>query len=382
MTKDPSVRTGSLIAASASESSDILYATGFSAADEYICVELPEGRRIAVVSSLELQRARREVRPGVEVLDRAVVMRERTAAAPGERDFLVLISRRFGIGKWLVPERFPLAYADALRRAGIDVQAVSGDFFPERAVKSPDEIEHIRASMNATQDAMYQVQDFLKESVIGADDVLFWHDKPLTCEYIRAEIEAEFKRRGFSAERTIIACGTDASAPHCIGSGPVRAHETLVADIFPRCDATGYWGDMTRTFVKGKASPVAVKAFEAVLLASEKVLGMLRQGVTGKDAHLLAAATLENAGFRTGLDGKGIPCGFFHGLGHGVGLDIHENPRLSPANPTALCAGSVVSVEPGLYDPSWGGIRLEDLVVVREDSCENLCSMPKELEIF
>lgn len=380
MQKESSVRTGSLIAASASESSDILYATGFYAADEYIFVELPEGRRIAVVSSLELQRARKEVRPGVEVMDRAVIMRSKDVPTT-EKDFLVRLSRCFDIGCWLVPKRFPLAYADTLRRAGIEVQAVPGDFFPERAVKRPDEIGHIREAMKVTQNAMYQVQDFLKESVIGADNVLFWHDKPLTSEYIRAEVEAEFKRRGYSAEHTIIACGADASAPHCIGSGPVRAHETLVADIFPRCDATGYWGDMTRTFVKGKASPVAKKAFDAVLRASNSVLGKLRQGVTGKDMHLLAAATLEEAGFRTGLDGNGVPCGFFHGLGHGVGLDIHEDPRLSPANPAALNAGSVVSVEPGLYDPSWGGIRLEDLVVITEDSCENLCTMPKELEI-
>ena len=375
-----SIRTGCLIAASSSESSDILYATGFSAADEFICADLPEGRRVAVVSSLELQRARKEVRPGVEVMDRADIMRSRKVPA-GEKNFFVCLSRCFDIGCWLVPERFPLAYADKLRQAGIAVQAVSGDFFPERAVKRPDEIEHIREAMKVTQDAMYQVQDFLKDSTVGPDGVLIWHEKPLTCEYIRSEIEAEFKRRGYSAERTIIACGADASAPHCIGSGPVRAHETLVADIFPRCDATGYWGDMTRTFVKGKASPVAKKAFEAVLLASNKVLSVLRQGVTGKDMHLLAAAILEEAGFRTGLDGNGVPCGFFHGLGHGVGLDIHENPRLSPANPSPLKAGGVVSVEPGLYDPSWGGIRLEDLAVIREDTCENLCTMPKELEI-
>jgi Xaa-Pro aminopeptidase len=155
----------------------------------------------------------------------------------------------------------------------------------------------------------------------------------------------------------------------------------VVADIFPRSDRTGYWGDMTRTFVKGKASEIVRKAFDAVKQASEESLKMLKAGVPGADVHRTAARTMENLGFRTGRDANGIPCGFIHGLGHGVGLDIHENPRLSPANPNPLAAGSVVSVEPGLYDPSWGGIRLEDLVLVTEDGYENFCTMPKELEI-
>lgn len=154
-----------------------------------------------------------------------------------------------------------------------------------------------------------------------------------------------------------------------------------MADIFPRSDRTGYWGDMTRTFVKGKASPVALRAFHAVRQASEEVLKVLKAGRPGAEYHDLAARVLESAGFRTGRGADGLPRGFFHGLGHGVGLDIHEDPRLAPSGVTQLQPGNVVSVEPGLYDPAWGGIRLEDLVVVRADGCENFCTMPKELEI-
>ena len=371
--------TGRLIEAASTTSSDILYGSGFHAADDFIYFEM-QGMKAVVVSMLEYQRALQEVHKGVEVIDRIEILR----SFPREeyrQDFLVLLSRKYQIRRWIVPGNFPLSKADTLRAAGICVESVSGDFFPERDRKNPTEVEAIRASMRATENAMRQVEHYLRESIVNKDGILVYNDNVLTCEYIRAEVEAEFKRNGYSADRTIIACGKDASAPHCIGFGPVYAGQPVVADIFPRSDRTGYWGDMTRTFVKGQASEIVRKAFKAVKLASEESLKILKAGVPGADVHRTAARTMEQAGFRTGRDANGIPCGFIHGLGHGVGLDIHENPRLSPANPNPLAAGCVVSVEPGLYDPSWGGIRLEDLVLVTDDGYENFCTMPKELEI-
>ena len=373
------IGTGRLIEASSTTSSDILYGSGFHAADDFIYFEM-EGTRAVVVSMLEYQRALQEVHKGVQVIDRIEILRSFSREEYKE-NFLVLLSRKYNIKHWLVPGNFPLSKADDLRKAGIRVDCVSGDFFPERDRKNAAEVEAIRASMQTTENAMRQVERFLRESVVNEEGLLVWNGSVLTCDFIRAEVEAEFKRNGYSADRTIIACGKDASAPHCIGYGPIRAGEPVVADIFPRSDRTGYWGDMTRTFVKGKASEIVRKAFDAVKQASEESLKMLKAGVPGADVHRTAARTMENLGFRTGRDANGIPCGFIHGLGHGVGLDIHENPRLSPANPNPLAAGCVVSVEPGLYDPSWGGIRLEDLVLVTEGGYENFCTMPKELEI-
>ena len=372
-------RCGKLICASSAESSDILYASGFNAADEFLYFEL-EGKRTAVVSSLEYQRARSEAHAGVDIVDGSDIARSFPREERRQHP-AVLVSRKYGVTKWLVPGSFPLSHAEKLRTAGVDVIPVPGSFFPERAVKEEREIGFIRESMSATEDAMRQVESFLRESTIRTDGILELNGKILLCEWIRAEVEAEFKRKGFSASRTIIACGRDASAPHCIGSGPVRAGEPLVADIFPRSDRTGYWGDMTRTFVKGKASPQVLRAFQAVRHASEEVLKVLRAGRPGAEYHNLAARILELEGFRTERGADGLPRGFFHGLGHGVGLDIHEDPRLAPSGVTPLEPGNVVSVEPGLYDPAWGGIRLEDLVVVRTDGCENFCTMPKELEI-
>ena len=186
---------------------------------------------------------------------------------------------------------------------------------------------------------------------------------------------------GYTASRTIIACGIQCAAPHNIGSGPVKAGEPVVADIFPRSDASGYWGDMTRTFLKGKAPKSLMRAYNAVKKASETAMSMIRAGVIAADVHTAASETMAELGFRTGRGRDGMPCGFIHGLGHGVGLEIHEGPRVSPLNRKPLRSGNVISVEPGLYYPEWGGIRLEDLVVVTKDGYRNFNSMEKEFEI-
>ena len=198
---------------------------------------------------------------------------------------------------------------------------------------------------------------------------------------LRAEIEGFLKQRGCTAEQTITACGEDASQPHNLGSGPLLAGKPIVIDIFPRSDRSGYWGDMTRTFCKGKALPVVRKAFKSVLKASEIAQKMIRAGVCAADVHRAAAESMASDGFLTGHTPDGLPCGFIHGLGHGLGLEIHEGPRVSPINSKPLAAGNVVSVEPGLYHPSWGGIRLEDIVAVTKDGCHNFNTMEKELEL-
>ncbi|MBP5183183.1 MAG: aminopeptidase P family protein, partial [Lentisphaeria bacterium] len=235
--------------------------------------------------------------------------------------------------------------------------------------------------VRAVEEIMGALREMIREAKIGSSGVLELAGKVLTSEDLRRELEGNFKKMGFTANHTIIACGKDASAPHKTGQGPLRAHETIVADIFPRSDGTGYWGDMTRTFVKGKAPKEVKKAFKAVLGASKAVFKVLRAGATGAGVHAVASEYLKEAGFVTGKDANALPCGFFHGLGHGVGLEIHEGPRLSPLNPKKLSAGNVVSVEPGLYYADWGGIRLEDLAVVREEGAEDLNGMDMTLEI-
>ena len=366
-----------LIVASTEECADLLYAGSFRAPDEFLYYET-EKEKCIIVTPLEYARACKEAAGGIRVLQRSDLVKGEDMRTPVS----VLLSRRLGVKCWKVPARFPLCEAEKLRKEGIEVECSSGDvFFPEREVKKAREIRLIREAVLATEEIMKQFRQILVDSKVNAKGFLEYSGKVLTSEFLRSELESEFKRMGYSASQTIFAHGSQAAEPHNAGSGPIRAGEVVVADIFPRNDATGYWGDMTRTYVKGKAPSIVKKAYNAVLKASETAKGMLRAGVTGAEAHLAAAEVLRSAGFQTGHDKEGNPCGFFHGLGHGVGLEIHEEPRLSPLYKKKLKAGNVVSVEPGLYYSSWGGIRLEDLVLIRKDRCECFNTMDMELEL-
>lgn len=366
-----------LIIGSTAECADLLYAGGFDAPDEFLYYET-EGERCIVVSALEYARAASGVKPGVQVIDRIRFLNRRRPQA----SVAVNLSRLLGIGRWLVPARFPLGEAEKLRAAGIEVVCSGADsFFPEREVKSRSEQGAIRKSQAATEEIMREFRQILIESKINGKGFLEYRGRVLTSDFLRTELEAEFKRMGFSAKGTIFAHGPQGAEPHNTGSGPIRAGEPVVADIFPRSDRTGYWGDMTRTYVKGKAAPVVKRAFKAVLKASEAAKKLLRAGVTGAEVHQTAAEVLAQAGFMTGCGRDGKPCGFFHGLGHGVGLEIHENPRLSPLNPHPLQSGNVVSIEPGLYYSEWGGIRLEDLVAITPKGYRSFNTMEMELEI-
>lgn len=366
-----------LIIASTEESADLLYAGGFNAPDEFLYYET-ETEKCIVVSPLEYARAAGEANPGVKVIERSQFIDKEK---PGG-SITVNLSRALGIGRWLVPGRFPLIEAEKLRAAGIEVTCCpENSFFPERECKTASEIKAIRQSQAAAEEIMREFRQFLIDSKINARGYLEFRGKVLTSDFLRMELEGNFKRMGYTASRTIFAPGRQGAEPHNLGSGPIPAGEPVVADIFPRSDSTGYWGDMTRTYVKGKASPVVKRAFKAVLKASEAAKKMLHAGVTGAEAHQTAADVLTQAGFPTGCGRDGKPCGFFHGLGHGVGLEIHENPRLSPLNPNPLKSGNVVSVEPGLYYSNWGGIRLEDLVVITAQGIQCLNAMEMELEI-
>ena len=366
-----------LIIASTEESADLLYAGGFNAPDEFLYYETAEEKCI-VVSPLEYARAAGEANPEVRVIERSQFIDKEN---PGG-SIAVSLSRALGIDHWLVPARFPLIEAEKLRSAGIEATCCrENSFFPERECKTTAEVKAIRQSQAATEEIMREFRRILIDSKINARGYLEFHGKVLTSDFLRMELEGNFKRMGYTASRTIFAHGRQGAEPHNIGSGPIPADEPIVADIFPRSDSTGYWGDMTRTYVKGKASPVVKRAFKSVLKASEAAKKMLHAGVTGAEAHQTAADVLTQAGFPTGCGRDGKPCGFFHGLGHGVGLEIHENPRLSPLNPNPLKSGNVVSVEPGLYYSNWGGIRLEDLVVITAKGIQCLNTMEMELEI-
>ncbi len=372
-------RSGRLIAASPSVCADLLYAGGFNAPDGVLYFEAGREKGL-ILSPLEYGRAKSEASKKVRVFSREEFL---DADSPDRSDLALLVNltERTGISCWNVPSDFPLALADSLRARGIPVKALPGAFFPKREVKTASEIANIAEAERVTEEAMCYARDRIREAKVNAKGFLRHGGRIFTCEMLRSEIEGLLKERGYTASQTITACGWNASQPHNLGWGPIAAGKPIVVDIFPRSDSTGYWGDMTRTFCKGFAEPVVRKAFLSVRKAGEIARKMIRAGVCAAEVHLAAAESMAADGFQTGHTADGIPCGFIHGLGHGVGLEIHEGPRVSPLNRKPLRKGNVVSVEPGLYHPAWGGIRLEDLVVVTQDGCRNFNTMEKELEL-
>lgn len=274
-----------------------------------------------------------------------------------------------------MPSAFPLEYGDRLRGKGVRVTTRPDPFFPERLVKSEEEIAAIALTQRHTEAALEAALQILKESRIKGDQVL-WKGTPLSVEDLKKVINVSLMENDCVAQHTIVACGLDGVDPHNQGSGPIRPHESIVFDIFPRSSRTRYFADMTRTVVKGKASDDLRRMYDAVLAGQVRGIELVRDGASGQAIHEQVAGTLEALGFETGpTDGR--MQGFFHGTGHGVGLDIHEPPRISKTG-AGLKAGQVVTVEPGLYYSRWGAVRIEDLVVVEAGGCRNLTRAPKK----
>jgi len=361
--------------------------TGFLAPDPVIFFRVG-GRGHLAVSAMEYPRARREARVeevlsfdelGVEELARELRDGHRAYAAAAAR---ALLER--GAKSVAVPPGLGVAYADELRARGVELSPDGPLFSRMRRRKTEREISCIERTQRAVEEACRRALGILREAGVGEGGALSWRGEPLTSERLRSEIDVELLRRGCAAEGTIVAGGPQAADPHERGSGPLRAGETIIVDVFPRDQRTRYYADMTRTFVKGEPDGKLVRMHEAVLEAQRAALGMIRAGVNGRDVHRKVSEVLHEAGYKTALhdrrEGRPLTEGFMHGTGHGVGLEIHEAPRISTAD-EELLAGDVVTVEPGVYDPEVGGVRIEDLVVVTEEGCRNLTRFPKELVV-
>ena len=362
-----------LLIGSGENCADIRYATGVSTPDEFICF-VYEDEISAIFSPLEIDRAVSCAKPGVKVFS------ESEFSGPRRIDILCAIAEKCQCKTFAVSENFPFGVAETMRNAGLEVILHPGEFFPEREYKKPDEVKLITAAQRAAEAGFARAVEVLKNTDIS-NDLLFWEGEILTSEILRAEIDSAILRCNMLPAGTICAGGSQAAQPHNPGSGALKANSPIVMDIFPRSMQSGYWGDLTRTVVRGTASDVVKRAYDAVFEAREYAKSILRPGIAGATVHCAAEAILEKHRFFTGVNDSG-QFGFFHGLGHGVGLEIHEAPRLSPRSAKKLAGGEVVTVEPGLYYPEWGGIRLEDLMYLKPDgSVECITKAPDFLII-
>ena len=397
---------GYLVDADSSDSTQ-RYLSGFDAPDPFVTLYAPETTAL-LVSALEYGRANRQSRAD-DVSRLADYDYRSLAAEHGPRAAKARV-----VAAWLddldvdgvaTPERFPLGPADRLRERELTVMSETEDVVTEvRARKTTEEIEHIRAAQRANEAAMDAAADLLREAEIveadGAGEgdgdsrsegdggdagldggrVLSVDGDVLTSERVREEIEVTLLRHGCALDETIVACGADAADPHDRGSGALRPEEPIIVDIFPRSKETKYHADMTRTFVKGEPTDTLREWFDLTHEALDAAREAIEPGVTGAAVHDIVCDVYEDAGLPTLRSDPKSETGFIHSTGHGVGLDVHELPRLSPDG-DELRPGHVVTVEPGLYDPDVGGVRIEDLVVVTEDGSENLTDQPVELRI-
>ena len=378
----PESEDARMIFAASDNCAELCYESGFSAPDPFLWFEYA-GQKVVVVSPLEFARAQKECHNGTEVIcteDLKTRFGLRDAPAYSASEHICAISRSLGVHHWLVPDNFPLGLAQKLTKRRIRLSTLN-PFSPQRPIKTDAEIAAIQEGVQLAETGLYRAEYILRQSRIGKENLLFWEKKILTAEILRGEIDAEIARAGGIAVGTICAPGRQGADPHQIGSGEIHAHEPIVLDIFPRSKRSGYHGDLTRTLVKGKASDSVWRAFEAVQQAQKNALKALRPGISGKDIHQGVVDLFKERGFETVTGGGVTPRGFFHSTGHGLGLEVHEAPSLSPRNEAPLQTGHVVTVEPGLYYPEWGGIRLEDVAALTKDACRNLTTAPIYLEI-
>jgi Xaa-Pro aminopeptidase len=370
-----------LIIAASEHDADMLYASGMFVPDPFVVIGIG-GVWHGLLSPLEVDRAKKQSRLAQVHLD---IPWRKQAAERGWEPTLAGAAAAFlaerGIRRLEVPGSFPLQYADQLRAWGFELTPASGSLFPERAVKQEHEIRHLARAERLTKQAMQQAERFLAACTIDAKGFLAHPEAGarIKSAHVRQAIETWLVAHGAMPAHTIVACGREGADPHNVGHGHIRAGQPIIVDIFPRVTASGYWGDMTRTYVKGKAPAEVRNLYDTVRDGQRIGLDLVMAGANGADIHRRITEFFERQGYVTGLR-RGRQVGFFHGTGHGVGLEIHEAPRISPRGDTLL-AGQVVTVEPGLYYPGLGGVRLEDMVVVEDGGCRNLTRHPCRLEI-
>jgi Xaa-Pro aminopeptidase len=346
-----------------------------------------DGRRVVVIAAMEADRIQ-EAASGVEIVDPYELGLDELVAR-GMRwhdidaELCARAAARLGTRKLVVPAALPVAVADRLRADGVEVVPDELEFIRRRRSKNASEIEGVRRAQAAADAGMAAAAELLR-TASARDGVLVHDGDALTSEAVRARIREVCAERGAPADEDIIvAAGPAGASGHEQGSGPLPAGVPVIVDIWPRDERSGCFSDMTRTFVTGgEPAEDVIRWHSLAHTALERVYEQVRPGVTGRDLFAAACDVFEEAGEptqRTKPEGETLRDGFFHSLGHGVGLEVHEEPALGRTGADPLVPGDVVAIEPGCYRNGYGGVRLEDLVLVTGDGFERLTDFSYEL---
>ena len=374
-----------LIFADSARSPELRHEVPLMVPDAFLYFE-QNGKRGAVISAMEADRIAK-VAPHLELIPPErfgmdEIARTASSSAEAALQIVVRACRELGISEASVPASFPLEVADALRAAGVEVTAQRELFNERRRSKNDVELEGIRRAQRACDEAMGVAAKMLRAAEPGEGGLVL-DGEPLTSERIKLAIEEVFSRHGCAGDEMIVSHGEQSAVGHDMGSGQIAPDEPIVIDIFPRDRETGCYADMTRSFVVGTPPEEIAEFHRLCKEALDRCTEAVKPGVTGRELMQIACDIFDAAGQATPLnkkDGEVMQSGFYHSLGHGVGLEVHEDPTLGRLAGNELVPGDVITIEPGLYHHGVGGLRLEDLIFVTGDGYENLTKFPYELE--
>jgi len=369
-----------LIIDSSEGNSDLYYKTKFFVPDPVIFID-HGGSSTLILNDLEYERGKKEAEVDEVIAYSACVneFRKKKIRKIGYSDITDLVLRQKRIRSLTVQKQFPLHYADELRSRGYKIRTTNHSMlYPERLNKSSKELQSIKFSIKKTTEAMDLAISTISRSTIK-NNRLYFQKSALTAEKVKGLIDSYLAQNGFTSTHTIVACGSHSQMPHNTGHGQLYAHKPIIIDIFPKSQSTGYFGDMTRTITKGNPPEKLIDMYNAVLEGQKLAISMIKSGIKSRNIHSEILKLFESKGFKTeNINNK--PQGFIHSTGHGLGLDIHEPPGIGLSN-DILKEGNIVTVEPGLYYEKLGGVRIEDVVYVKDNGCENLTKYKKKFVV-
>ena len=360
------------------------YATGLEMHDPYVWYQDTKGQTHIILSALEVERGRKNAHVNHVHASGDICQELKDAGTPQTMATIIA---------WLVdqnrpqtvevPGDFTALMMKELSALGYHIKPMVGPFFAQRAIKTSEEIEKIRYCQQINEEAFRAAFEVFRKAKINKDATLKYKGELLTAEFIQGTMNSVLAGYGAVSFNggPIVSCGAQGADPHERGHGVLTAHEFIIIDCFPM-GGNFYNGDLTRTILKGTPTDWHLETYEAVKKAQQLGLDTIKAGVTGQAVHDAVDQSLIADGYTTGEDENGVPYGFFHGTGHAVGLDVHDDgPGISPRNTNPLEKNMVVTVEPGVYYPEKGGVRIEDIVAVTKNGIDNLTTLPKELVI-
>ena len=359
---------------SGAQDPDFIHATGFGV-ESGLYIRFQDGDDVLVVSPLEIDRARAEARASKILEEREAYVHDEWARLAAR------MLREKGVTTVRVSPNLTAGHLEDLRAEGLDVEVDRTLFVAERRHKRAEEAAAIQAAQRAAESAVVEVVRALAQAEIR-DGVLWSDGDPLTSEHLYARAQLVLGEKGFTCPDMIIAGSPDSAIPHHRGSGPIQANAPVIIDIFPTSRSAHFSGDLTRTVVVGEVSEEVRHMHAAALQALDAGIESIAAGVPAQEVHHVVCQVLVDRGYGTSTKGFEGPDGVAkmnHSTGHGVGLDVHEQPALRDTVTTPLDEGDVVTVEPGLYLLGLGGVRVEDTGMVTKQGFRNFTTLTRSL---